>query len=357
MTVALQTGAKCNVSSASDAELYAGIYGRGSYVMGDAPALELSDANTLSIGPCNIIQNGRHIRLRETSQAMVPSGVQGAKRASIVVVRTTLDYDSDTLEPIEKSELVTVTGDSVTEGDPQDPAWVEGDLLAGDTVADFPIARVVTDGLNVGQPVSLVVTARSLADHGHDASDIEGGVLPIERGGTGNATGNAASATKLATARTLRTNLASTSTVSFNGTANVTPGVTGTLPIANGGTGATSAASALSALGAAAASTVNRILTPTHISSTTSAAMVSTGVLYTKYKLYLLMVRNDANMTWWCGDLFTQATVKEGSCIASRSDGAYEAYAGVKVVDNYLAINLQNSFNFSSLRAILYGLG
>lgn len=44
---------------------------------------------------------------------------------------------------------------------------------------------------------------------------------------------------KLTTARTIRTNLASTSTASFDGSANITPGVTGTLPIANGGTGNT----------------------------------------------------------------------------------------------------------------------
>lgn len=56
--------------------------------------------------------------------------------------------------------------------------------------------------------------------------------------------GNAGSATKLATARTIQTNLASTSSASFNGTANVTPGVTGTLPVANGGTGATKVADA-----------------------------------------------------------------------------------------------------------------
>ena len=46
-------------------------------------------------------------------------------------------------------------------------------------------------------------------------------------------------ADKLTTARTIRTNLASTSAASFNGTANITPGVTGILPIANGGTGGT----------------------------------------------------------------------------------------------------------------------
>lgn len=50
------------------------------------------------------------------------------------------------------------------------------------------------------------------------------------------------SAAKLTTARTIRTNLASTSTASFDGSANITPGVTGTLPLGNGGTGQTTAA-------------------------------------------------------------------------------------------------------------------
>lgn len=63
-------------------------------------------------------------------------------------------------------------------------------------------------------------------------------------------TATAAAATKLAAARTIRTNLASSGAASFNGTANVSPGVTGTLPVANGGTGATTAAAALTALGA-----------------------------------------------------------------------------------------------------------
>ena len=61
-----------------------------------------------------------------------------------------------------------------------------------------------------------------------------------------NTTGSAAT---LTTARTIQTNLASTLAASFNGSANITPGVTGTLPIANGGTGATNASTALSNLG------------------------------------------------------------------------------------------------------------
>ena len=55
-----------------------------------------------------------------------------------------------------------------------------------------------------------------------------------------NVTGNAGTATKLQTARTIRTNLGSTSTASFDGTANITPGITGTLSVSHGGTGTTS---------------------------------------------------------------------------------------------------------------------
>jgi hypothetical protein len=51
-----------------------------------------------------------------------------------------------------------------------------------------------------------------------------------------NTTGSAAT---LTTARTIQTNLASTSSASFNGSANITPGVTGTLAVGNGGTGVT----------------------------------------------------------------------------------------------------------------------
>ena len=57
--------------------------------------------------------------------------------------------------------------------------------------------------------------------------------------------GNANTATKLETARTITANLASSTAGSFDGSANITVGVTGTLPIANGGTGLTSAPSML----------------------------------------------------------------------------------------------------------------
>lgn len=66
--------------------------------------------------------------------------------------------------------------------------------------------------------------------------------------GSSSAGGVANSATKLATSRTVRTNLSSTSTASFDGSANIEPGVTGTLPVANGGTGKTTLGDSANAL-------------------------------------------------------------------------------------------------------------
>lgn len=56
---------------------------------------------------------------------------------------------------------------------------------------------------------------------------------------------NASSATKLKNKRTFQTNLGSTSKADFDGSDNATPGVIGTLPVSNGGTGATNGSAAL----------------------------------------------------------------------------------------------------------------
>lgn len=91
-------------------------------------------------------------------------------------------------------------------------------------------------------------------------------------------TGNSATATKLATARTITANLASSTAGSFDGSANITVGVTGTLPIANGGTGATTAAAARTALGCAPAYTYSTT------DLTAGSSKLTTGTLYIVYE-------------------------------------------------------------------------
>lgn len=90
--------------------------------------------------------------------------------------------------------------------------------------------------------------------------------------------GNANTATKLKTARTITANLASSTAGSFDGSANITVGVTGTLPIANGGTGATTAAAARTALGCAPAYTYSTT------DLTAGSSKLTTGTLYIVYE-------------------------------------------------------------------------
>jgi hypothetical protein len=72
----------------------------------------------------------------------------------------------------------------------------------------------------------------------NEVSNIKNGTTKVPKAGSAD------KATKLATGRTLGVSLEKDTTPTFDGSANVTMGVSGTLPINNGGTGATTAADA-----------------------------------------------------------------------------------------------------------------
>lgn len=87
------------------------------------------------------------------------------------------------------------------------------------------------------------------------------------------ADGTIAKAAQLATPRAITVNLGSTSGANFDGTAAISPGVSGTLGIAQGGTGAVTAAAAITALGAVSATAAQTIAG----AKTFSSALTSNG--------------------------------------------------------------------------------
>ena len=138
-------------------------------------------------------------------------------------------------------------------------ALTRTNIVSGDTFSVIlgKIAKVITDfisHLTANNPHGITVgtIGAASASHNHSTSNITSGILSVARGGTGQNNLDSVivgKAKQLNTARTIQTNLGSTSSASFNGTANVTPGVTGVLPAANGGTGKTSLQATRNAMG------------------------------------------------------------------------------------------------------------
>lgn len=182
--------------------------------------------------------------------------VVSTERFALDILRSALDgaepgenWDSEIQRVIAQGdasiERVNAAIDSASVSDEDIDAVASGEDRSGS-------AKLSLSGLT--RLWARIKDAFAAKSHTHATDDVTSGVLPVERGGTGSSTGRAPSATKLATARELRTDLGSTDAASFDGSANATPGVTGTLDVAHGGTGSTTAVDARTALGAASAS-------------------------------------------------------------------------------------------------------
>ena len=177
----------------------------------------------------------------------------------------------------------TMTGDLTLKGNPTADLMAATKKYVDDSVASIPNGDVLAAGNNsftgantfqnlVTMVGGAVFTSGTTTLAWKNANKI---VATIN---ASTYTGNSATATKLATARTITANLASSTAGSFDGSANITVGVTGTLPIANGGTGATTAAAARTALGCAPAYTYST----TDLTAGSSA--LTTGTLYIVYE-------------------------------------------------------------------------
>ena len=231
MAVELVTGyaGKAHVSSSEDGARQAGTVGTGMYALEtvDEPLkATLENANTVTVGPGDVLINGRHVQLTGSTTFAVPVGTQGMQTSNLLVLRYELAEDET-----ESVTAITLTGEPAA-SDPQDPTLATGSVLDGDSPVDMPLYRVVTTGIESAHPVKLFETMPPIAGLGF--ADLAGSVdvdqlpvVPVSKGGTG--------ATSAAAARTAL-GLGALATLGSP------------LPVANGGTGATTAVAAAKTL-------------------------------------------------------------------------------------------------------------
>ena len=312
MSVELITGyaGEPHISSADDGARNIGTFGPGKYVLptGTELSCTIQGANTAVIGAGDVLFEGRHVRITGTNEVSLDNGAQGINRNDIIC----LYYQRDQSTTVETVTLVVLKGTG-TSDTPVDPTIPSGSIAAGANEAYMALWRIPISGITPGTPVKLygdvlpdmheLATRVTPVDQvpNISAAKITSGTLAIARGGTGAATwspnfvlagpasgstsaaptrrklvaadlpdsitsstsGNAATATKaakLSTARSLYVNLGasydSSNPVTFDGSANKALPVTGTLPVAKGGTNLTASPSMLTNLGSTSAANV-----------------------------------------------------------------------------------------------------
>ena len=259
MAVELVTGyaGKAHVSSSEDGARQAGTVGTGMYALEtvDEPLkATLENANTVTVGPGDVLINGRHVQLTGSTTFAVPVGTQGMQTSNLLVLRYELAEDET-----ESVTAITLTGEPAA-SDPQDPTLATGSVLDGDSPVDMPLYRVVTTGIESAQPVKLFETVPPIA--GLTLGGLPGSltsdqlpVVPVSKGGTGATSAAAArTALGLGALATLGSPLPAanggTGKTSLQAARNAMGlgNTTGALPVANGGTGATTADAARRAL-------------------------------------------------------------------------------------------------------------
>lgn len=149
-----------HVSSAEDGARQAGTVGLGCYVLSTGSKLSatMEDANTLVVADGDVVMNGRHVSMPDPTSFTIPTGVQGQKVSNLAVLRYQVGSDS-----VESVTPLVLTGEPST-GTPTDPEHNEGSILDGDSPVDFPLYRVVTDGINAGDPEPLFDVLMPMAE-------------------------------------------------------------------------------------------------------------------------------------------------------------------------------------------------
>lgn len=141
--------------------------GSGAYIM-DGCEVTAKSANSVNIAAGEILWEGRHIRVKGSGESLaVDNGQTGYNRRDLI----TLNYSKDS-SGIESVSFAVVKGTATT-GTAADPSVKVGSILAGDTSAVIPFARITLSGLSVATPTVLLGSLPSLASLRDSVSQVK----------------------------------------------------------------------------------------------------------------------------------------------------------------------------------------
>lgn len=145
MAVELVTGhaGSSHVTSAQAGAFNAGLAGTGSYVLGDAPSVTTA-TNSVTIGPCDLLIEGRHVRLTGATSVDIASGTTGYQRYDRICVRYSMATDGS---GVETAELVVIEGTPSASSAEVPSITNDGSVLDSASPVDVEVARVTVDGL------------------------------------------------------------------------------------------------------------------------------------------------------------------------------------------------------------------
>lgn len=152
-----------HITSNDDQGLNQGVIGTGNYILpvGNQFAANLVSANELQIEDGEGVLQGVHFRVEPetTDSVTIDNGSQGMMRIDLVCAQ----YSKDAQTGVESMEWVVIKGTEAA-SDPVEPSYTAGDVLGGDTLAQFPVYAVALDGITVDSVELVATVAGSLTD-------------------------------------------------------------------------------------------------------------------------------------------------------------------------------------------------
>lgn len=135
--------------------------GSGALPVGEKFRAELASNNELKIYDGEGVIQGVHFRVLPGTYDSITleNGSQGQKRKDLIVIK----YTKDAQTGYENTEWAVKKGTS-TSGSPTEPTATEGDIRAGDTLAEVPWYVVEYDGINVTSVTSKFSTLMNIQE-------------------------------------------------------------------------------------------------------------------------------------------------------------------------------------------------